>query len=213
MRAVFIAILAAAALISGCGSGSSAPESQDATLVLDFTPNAIHAGIYSAIARSFDQGEGVNLHVVAPSATTDSIKLLETDRANFAILDIHDLALARQQHKDLVGIMAIVEKPLAAVIAAPQIRNPRQLEGQKVGVTGVPSDTAVLRSSPAPAVTRRTSRPSRSASTQSPRYSPTGSRRRPRFGTTRASRCNAPIPAFTSSASTSTAPRRIRSSS
>ncbi len=42
--------------------------------------------------------------------------------------------------------MAIVEQPLAAVIAAPQIRNPRQLEGQKVGVTGVPSDTAVLHS-------------------------------------------------------------------
>ena len=42
--------------------------------------------------------------------------------------------------------MAIVERPLAAVIAAPQIHSPRQLEGQKVGVTGVPSDTAVLRS-------------------------------------------------------------------
>jgi ABC-type nitrate/sulfonate/bicarbonate transport system substrate-binding protein len=146
MRAAVIAILAAALLVAGCGSGSSAPESQDATLVLDFTPNAIHSGIYTAIARSFDQGEGVNLHVVAPSATTDSIKLLETDRANFAILDIHDLALARQQHRDIVGIMAIVEKPLAAVIAAPQIRNPRQLEGQRVGVTGVPSDTAVLHS-------------------------------------------------------------------
>ena len=42
--------------------------------------------------------------------------------------------------------MAIVERPLAAVIAEPAIRNPRQLEGKTVGVTGVPSDTAVLRS-------------------------------------------------------------------
>jgi putative hydroxymethylpyrimidine transport system substrate-binding protein len=146
MRAAFIAMLAAAALLSGCGSGSSAPVSQDATLVLDFTPNAIHAGIYSAIARTFDQGEGVTLHVVAPSASTDPIKLLETARANFAILDIHDLALARERHQDIVGIMAIVERPLAAVIAAPQVHNPRELQGQKVGITGVPSDTAVLRS-------------------------------------------------------------------
>jgi putative hydroxymethylpyrimidine transport system substrate-binding protein len=142
-----IAALAAAALLIACGTGnSSAPQGQDVTLVLDFTPNAIHAGIYSAIARTYDQGEGINLHVVSPSATTDSIKLLKTGRADFAILDIHDLAIARERHQDIVGIMAIVERPLASVIAAPNIRNPRQLERQTVGVTGVPSDGAVLHS-------------------------------------------------------------------
>jgi putative hydroxymethylpyrimidine transport system substrate-binding protein len=63
---------------------------------------------------------------------------------NFAILDIHDLAIARQQHQDVVGIMAIVERPLAAVIAAPEVGSPEQLQGKTVGVTGDPSDTAVL---------------------------------------------------------------------
>jgi NitT/TauT family transport system substrate-binding protein/putative hydroxymethylpyrimidine transport system substrate-binding protein len=42
--------------------------------------------------------------------------------------------------------MAIVERPLAAVVASPAIRTPRQLQNRLVGVTGVPSDTAVLRS-------------------------------------------------------------------
>jgi ABC-type nitrate/sulfonate/bicarbonate transport system substrate-binding protein len=145
-----LASLAAALLLAGlagCGAGSpSSPQGQSATLVLDFTPNAIHAGIYSALARTFDTGEGVHLHVVAPSATTDSIKLLTSGRADFALLDIHDLALARERGQDIVGVMAIVQRPLAAVIAAPSIRNPRQLEGRLVGVTGVPSDTAVLHS-------------------------------------------------------------------
>jgi putative hydroxymethylpyrimidine transport system substrate-binding protein len=143
----FLALLAAAALVAGCGSSTpQARSSRNATLVLDFTPNAIHAGIYTALARGFDKAQGVHLHVVAPSASTDSIKLLETGRANFAILDIHDLAIARERGEDIVGIMAIVQRPLAAVIAAPQIDNPRQLEGKTVGVTGVPSDTAVLHS-------------------------------------------------------------------
>ena len=84
------------------------------------------------------------MRVVAPSASTDSIKLLETGRATLAILDIHDLAIARERGADIVGIMAIVERPLAAVIAAPRIPTPRELAGQTVGVTGVPSDTAVL---------------------------------------------------------------------
>jgi putative hydroxymethylpyrimidine transport system substrate-binding protein len=148
MRSVVIGLLVAAAVIpAGCGVGSSSvPQDQDTTLVLDFTPNAIHAGIYSAIARRFDQGEGINLHVVAPSASTDSVKLLTSGRADFAILDIHDLAIARERHQDIVGIMAIVERPLASVIASRTVASPRELEGKTVGITGVPSDTAVLRS-------------------------------------------------------------------
>jgi ABC-type nitrate/sulfonate/bicarbonate transport system substrate-binding protein len=112
--------------------------------VLDFTPNAVHAGIYSALARGYDRDEGVRLHVIAPSSSTDPIKLLQTGRADFAILDIHDLAIARERGQDVVGIMAIVQRPLAAVIAQPQIHDPAQLEGKLAGTTGVPSDTAVL---------------------------------------------------------------------
>jgi ABC-type nitrate/sulfonate/bicarbonate transport system substrate-binding protein len=71
---------------------------------------------------------------------------LETGRANFALLDIHDLAIARERGEDIRGIMALVQRPLAAVIAAPGIGSPRRLGGHTVGVTGVPSDTAVLHS-------------------------------------------------------------------
>jgi ABC-type nitrate/sulfonate/bicarbonate transport system substrate-binding protein len=42
--------------------------------------------------------------------------------------------------------MAIVERPLAAVIAQPAIASPRQLEHRTVGVPGDPSDRAVLSS-------------------------------------------------------------------
>jgi ABC-type nitrate/sulfonate/bicarbonate transport system substrate-binding protein len=146
MRSLRSVLLAAAVFVAGCGSGSGGPQGQDETLVLDFTPNAIHAGIYSAIAREFDRGEGVGLHVVVPSATTDSIKLLETGRADFALLDIHDLAIARERGHSIVAVMAIVQHPLAAVIAAPPFGNPRLLQGRTVGITGVPSDTAVLHS-------------------------------------------------------------------
>jgi putative hydroxymethylpyrimidine transport system substrate-binding protein len=153
MRRALILILVAGGLLSGCGgspgsgsgAGSAAPI-RSASLVLDFTPNAIHVGIYTALARGFDTRAGVRLRVIAPSASTDAIRLLETGRVDFAILDIHDLAIARQRGADIVGILPIVQRPLAAVIAAPRIRSPRQLAGQTVGVTGAPSDTAVLRS-------------------------------------------------------------------
>src|SRR5439155_22861373 len=114
--------------------------------VLDFAPNAVHAGIYVAVAHGYDEAEGVTLHVRAPPASTEGLKLLLADRADFAILDIHDLALARQQGRDVVGILPLVQRPLAAVLAQPGVHSPRDLEGRSAGVTGVPSDTAVLHS-------------------------------------------------------------------
>ncbi|MBV8218133.1 MAG: ABC transporter substrate-binding protein, partial [Solirubrobacterales bacterium] len=132
-------LAAAATVVAGCGSGTSPTKAaasadrtraQSATLILDFTPNAVHTGIYAALARGYDRDHGVRLHVIAPTATTDAIKLLETGRVNFAILDIHDLAIARERGEDLVGIMAIVQRPLAAVIAAPDVTSPKALEGK-----------------------------------------------------------------------------------
>jgi ABC-type nitrate/sulfonate/bicarbonate transport system substrate-binding protein len=140
-----LAVLAAALSACGGSSGGDRPDA-DATLLLDFTPNAVHAGIYLATARGYDDAEGVRLRIRKPNASTDALKLLRGGRADLAILDIHDLGLARQQGHDLVGVMAIVQRPLAAVLAQPEIRRPRDLEGERVGVTGLPSDEAVLRS-------------------------------------------------------------------
>ncbi|HEY3189090.1 MAG TPA: ABC transporter substrate-binding protein, partial [Solirubrobacteraceae bacterium] len=131
--------------IAACGAAEDRPEGS-ATLVLDFAPNAVHAGIYLALARDFDGAEGVGLRVQAPSSSTDAVKLLLAGRVDFAILDIHDLAIARERGRDVVGVMAIVQRPLAAVLAQPGVRGPRQLEGRRAGVTGLPSDDAVLRS-------------------------------------------------------------------
>lgn len=148
------ALLAVAALaLAGCGGGSGGPASsaaprhaRAATLVLDFTPNAVHSGIYLAHARGYDRQRGVDLNVQVPSSSTDSVKLLLSGGAQFAVLDIHDLAIARARGRDVVGVYALVERPLAAVLAQPGISRPRDLEGKRAGVTGLPSDDAVLSS-------------------------------------------------------------------
>jgi putative hydroxymethylpyrimidine transport system substrate-binding protein len=145
-RWLVLIVLGAALALAGCSRGSEDRPDQSATLVLDFQPNAVHAGIYLALERDFDDAEGVTLRVAPPSSSTDSVKLLLAGRAQFAILDIHDLALAREKGRDIVGVMAVVQRPLAAVVAQPEIHRPRDLEGKRAGVTGLPSDDAVLSS-------------------------------------------------------------------
>jgi ABC-type nitrate/sulfonate/bicarbonate transport system substrate-binding protein len=106
----------------------------------------VHAGIFAAEQEGFYNDRGVDLTVHAPSASTDAPKLLESARVEFAILDIHDLALADEKGFHLVGVAPIVERPLAAVIAGDRsdVRTPADLAGKTVGVTGLPSDDAVL---------------------------------------------------------------------
>jgi putative hydroxymethylpyrimidine transport system substrate-binding protein len=136
-----LASLLAAAVLAGCGS---AGHLRTVAMMLDFTPNAAHAGVYAALAHGYDRQQGIVLKVAPPPAPADSIKLLEAGRVQFSILDIHDLAIARERGAQLVGVMAIVERPLAAVIAQPSIDTPAALQGRTVGVTGDPSDVAVL---------------------------------------------------------------------
>lgn len=138
-----IAVLLAVVL-GACGEERLGETSVPAPAVvaLDFVPNAAHAGIYAG--RDGVDG-GSPLEVRVPSGSTDSLKLLNGGRADLAVVDIHDLGLARQRGEDVVGVGALVQRPLAAVIAQPRISRPRELEGRRVGIAGLPSDEAVLR--------------------------------------------------------------------
>jgi putative hydroxymethylpyrimidine transport system substrate-binding protein len=138
----FLLVLVAAAGLVACGDD----DGRQATLALDFQPNAAHAGIFTALGDDLDARRDLDLRVRAPSASTDSLKLLAAGRADVSVVDIHDLGLARQEGEPIVGVGALVQRPLAAVIARRgAVRRPRDLEGRRVGVTGLPSDEAVLR--------------------------------------------------------------------
>jgi ABC-type nitrate/sulfonate/bicarbonate transport system substrate-binding protein len=145
-----VALLAAVLLLAGltgCGGDGAEPGvPKGAAVVLDFTPNPVHSGIYAAQAQGFYGDAGVDLAIHQPGESSDAPKLLAAGRAEFAILDIHDLGIARERGLDLVGLMPIVQAPLAAVLARGDgaVDSPRDLEGRAVGVTGLPSDQAVV---------------------------------------------------------------------
>src|SRR4051794_1862162 len=134
-----------ASLVAGCGGSSGSSGPKPISLALDFTPNAAHAPIYAAVRTGADRAHGIRLRILGPgTGTPDSLKLVTSGRADVGVLDIHDLGLAADRGADVVGIAALVQRPLAAVIARAGIKRPRDLAGRTVGVTGLPSDVAVL---------------------------------------------------------------------
>ena len=145
--AASLAAVLAGLAIAGCGGDGAEPGApKRAALVLDFTPNAVHSGIFSARRRGYYRERRSRPRRAAACRLHRCPKLLAAGRTDFAILDIHDLAIARERGLDIVAVAALVQRPLAAVIARADgpVRRPSDLEGRRVGVTGLPSDDAVV---------------------------------------------------------------------
>ena len=130
---------------SGSGDSASA-EVKDATLVLDFIPGAVHAGIYEAMAAGYYEDNGINLKIIEPTSTADTLKLIDAGKAEFGIADGIDLATQIEDGREAKGIMAILQRPPGGLITLAEegIESPADLAGKTVGVTGVPSDNAIL---------------------------------------------------------------------
>jgi NitT/TauT family transport system substrate-binding protein/putative hydroxymethylpyrimidine transport system substrate-binding protein len=131
---------------TGATSGGELTESTDATLVLDFLPNGVHAGIYQALEAGYYEENNINLRIIQPTSTADTLKLIDAGKAEFGIADGIDVGNQIVEGRDAKGIMALLERPPGGLItlAKSGIEDPKELEGKTVGVTGVPSDNAIL---------------------------------------------------------------------
>jgi putative hydroxymethylpyrimidine transport system substrate-binding protein len=150
-----LAALTGAVLLAGCGekeepaSGGAAPAKLERlTVVLDYFPNADHAGIYAAIGAGEYRRAGLDVKVQAPPDPAAPLKLLRAKRADVAITYQPELLLARDAGADeLVSVGAVVQKPLTSIISIGDkaIGDPRELRGKRVATAGIPYQSAYLK--------------------------------------------------------------------
>jgi putative hydroxymethylpyrimidine transport system substrate-binding protein len=148
--AVITAVLATVTL-AGCGEKhetvSGSPSSaQQLSLMLDWFPNADHAGIYQALAEGDFAKAGLNVHVQIPSDPSTPLKLLATGKVDAAVSYEPEVLLARDQGLALVSVAAIVQRPLTSIVSigSKHITKPAQLRGKRVGDAGIPYQHAYL---------------------------------------------------------------------
>jgi putative hydroxymethylpyrimidine transport system substrate-binding protein len=152
MNRLLVSLLAlvAALALSACGERNEptgTPGKERLTLLLDFFPNADHAGIYQAVASGEFERAGLDVHIEVPSDPSAPLRLLQAGKADVAISYEPELLLARDKGADLVSIGALVQKPLTSIIAIgkTKLASPADLEDHTVGTAGIPYQSAYLR--------------------------------------------------------------------
>jgi putative hydroxymethylpyrimidine transport system substrate-binding protein len=147
--ALVLALAVAGLAPAACGEKEDVLEpsgSKQVELMLDYFPNADHAGIYAAQAEGHFEQAGLDVTIRQPPDPAAPIKQVAAGRVDLAISYEPEVLRARDQGLPVVSVGAIVQEPLTSIISLPKakIRGPADLKGKTVGTAGIDYQTAYL---------------------------------------------------------------------
>ncbi|MDQ0244127.1 ABC-type nitrate/sulfonate/bicarbonate transport system substrate-binding protein [Bacillus fengqiuensis] len=152
----WLTVLCSLFLFSGCSNDNAAPaeeqkEQKDSlkkvSVVLDWTPNTNHTGLYVAKDKGYFEEEGLDVEIITPGET-GADQLVASGKADFGISYQEGITQARVQGVPLVSIAAIIQHNTSgfASPAEKNITSPKNFEGKTYGGWGSPVEKAVITS-------------------------------------------------------------------
>lgn len=136
--------------LAACGGDDAEPAlsstgPRDVTLVLDWTPNTNHGGIYLAEANGWYDDAGIDLEIIQPG-DAGGLQAVATGNAEFAVSVQESLVPAQAQGLPVVSIAAIVQHNTSSLIALADtgIGGPADLPGHRYGGWGGPLERALV---------------------------------------------------------------------
>ncbi|WP_282171768.1 ABC transporter substrate-binding protein [Cytobacillus firmus] len=151
-----IAVITALLLLSGCaGSGQDAKtgnedagskqELKEVTVVLDWTPNTNHTGLYAAKEKGYFKEEGLDVEIIMPGEA-GADQLTASGKADFGVSYQESITEARVQGVPLVSIAAVIQHNTSgfASPAEKNIKSPKDFEGKTYGGWGAPVEKSVI---------------------------------------------------------------------
>lgn len=155
--AVVAAMLAVVVLLAACGSNSSKnTESEPAgngadkpltkvKVVLDWTPNTNHTGLYVARDKGYFKEQGLDVEIIKPGQD-GADKMVASGGAEFGVGYQESLTMARIAGVPLVSVAAVIQHNTSgfASPASKGIDSPKKFEGKTYGGWGAPVEQAVI---------------------------------------------------------------------
>jgi putative hydroxymethylpyrimidine transport system substrate-binding protein len=107
------------------------------SLMLDWFPNVDHLPIYSARHQGLFDAAGLDLEIIAPSDTSDALKLAASGRIDLAISYEPQTIIGAARGLDIVAVGRLIEHPLTTLMFLDDkgIESPRDLSGKRIGYT------------------------------------------------------------------------------
>jgi len=142
-----VVAFALASAASGCGgsAGQGRTALDEVTVVLDWTPNTNHSGVYLARANRLYRDAGLDVRIIEPG-DAGALQLLATGRADLAFAAQEELVPARAEGVPVVALAAVVQHNTSSLLAleGAGIRTPADLVGHTYGGFGGPLEKALV---------------------------------------------------------------------
>ena len=150
----YISIALAGALmlttLAGCSKKEekSADGGEKVTVVLDWTPNTNHTGLYTALENGYYKDQGLDVEIVQPPEG-GAASLVASGKADFGISYQEEVTYAKTSDDPLpIKAIAAVIQHNSSGFASPKdknIKTPKDFEGKIYGGWGSESETAAIK--------------------------------------------------------------------
>jgi ABC-type nitrate/sulfonate/bicarbonate transport system substrate-binding protein len=141
-------------VLSGCSNknennvaNKEESKNEKVTMVLDWTPNTNHTGLFVALENGYYKEEGLDVEIVQPSEG-GAATLVATQKAEFGISYQEEVTFAKTSEDTLpIKAVATVIQHNTSGFASPKDKNiisPKDFEGKTYGGWGSPSEDAIL---------------------------------------------------------------------
>ena len=145
--AIFL-VLALLLSLSACDSSSAGKTEETVTVVLDWTPNTNHTGIYVALAKGYFKEAGLNVEVVQPPED-GAVTLVASGKAQFGVSfqDCLAPAFVGDSPMPVTAVAAVIQHNTSGIVsrAGEGMDTPRGLEGKKYATWDLDVEKATIR--------------------------------------------------------------------
>ncbi len=142
--ALLVAVVAACS--GGGGTDEAASEGrEEVTVVLEWSPNTNHSGVYLAQAQGWYAEAGLDVEIIEPG-DAGSLQILGAGKADVAFTVQEELVPARAEGVPVVGIGAVIEHNTSSLLSLAEdgITRPAELAGHSYGGFGGQLETALV---------------------------------------------------------------------
>lgn len=141
---VFVFVLS----LAGCGTTVGENDNNPITIVLDWTPNTNHTGIFAAQAKGFFEEAGLNVEVVQPPED-GAVTLVASGKAQFGVSFQDSLApaFAGDSIMPVTAVAAVIQHNTSGIVsrAGEGMDTPKGLEGKKYATWDLDVEKATIR--------------------------------------------------------------------